>query len=222
MTSKRALFTITGAALAGSFLFSVAGGAAHPIHAGEAHTTSTFTDPVFPYAHLLIYLGGLLLMVGLPGAYVFLAPAVGRIGRAGLALYFVTNAIVVLGGLMFEGFVAPAIARDPAARHLLGPDGSLDSAGLFTALQTVGGLLFLVSWVLVGIGLYRGRLLPRGVGVLLVVGALLLFAPLPQVPVLTGLLIELPRGLAVGAVGLLMIRSVRRAPAAAEPALVAA
>jgi hypothetical protein len=202
------LYRLSGGALIGSFVLSLAGGMAHPVVDGESHSVAALTAPASPYAQLLIYAGALLLMLGLPAAYVYLAPHVGRIGMAGLIGYFVTNALSAQGHLVVEAFVAPAIARDPAARHLIPDDGSIVASTSFASLQMVAGLAFMVSLLLIGIGLLRsGGFVPAWVGVVTVAGALLLAVPLPEAPVLTGLQVELARGLMVATIGLGMIRS---------------
>ena len=214
------MYKLSGAALIGSFVLSVTGGALHPIVGGQSHSAASLTAPASPYAQLLIYAGAVLLTAGLPAMFVFLAPRVGRIGIAGIVLYFFGNLLSVQGHLVVEAFVAPAIAKDPGARHLIAGNGEIIASDAFVAFQIVGGTVFIASLLLLGIGLFRSGVVPRWVGAFLVAGAALMFAPLPEIPVLTGLHIELPRGLAVAAVGLAMIRAARSAarPAAAPPA----
>ena len=217
--SKNSVYRLSAAALIACAVLSVLGGSAHPIDDGQAHTVHTLTQPIFPYAHFAIWFGALLLMVGLPAAIHFLAPHVGRIGLAGLGIYFVANAVSVQSGLTVEGFVVPAIAADPAARHLIDETGTITTATWFNNISMVSGLLFMVSMLLVGIGLFRSRVVARWVGVVLGAGALFLLVVLPMgpmQPLLTGLFIELPRGVAVAAIGIAMFRALR--PADAAPA----
>ena len=212
------MFKLSGAALIGSFVLSVAGGALHPIVDGESHSVAALTAPASPYAQLLIYAGAVLLTAGLPAMFVFLAPHVGRIGITGILLYFFGNLLSVQGHLVVEAFVAPEIARDPATRHLISSNGEIIASDAFIAFQIAGGVVFIASLVLLGIGLFRSGVVPKAVGAFLIAGAALMFVPLPEIPVLTGLHIELPRGLAVAAVGLAMIRAARSAAPAARPA----
>ena len=202
---------LSGGALIGSFLLSVAGGALHPIVGGRSHSVESLTAPTSPYAQLLIYAGAVLLTAGLPAMFVFLAPHVGRIGIAGIVLYFFGNLLSVQGHLVVEAFVAPAIAADPAARHLISDNGEIIAADGFIAFQIAGGMVFIAGMLLLGVGLFRSGVVPKWVGAFLVAGAALLFVPLPEIPVVTGLHIELPRGLAVAAAGLAMIRAARSA-----------
>ncbi|GAA0798287.1 hypothetical protein [Spirilliplanes yamanashiensis] len=216
--TNTSLHKLTGAALIGSFVLSLAGGVAHPIVDGQSHSVAALTAPASPWAQLLIYAGALLLMVGLPGMFVWLRPHVGRVGMIGIALYFLGNALSAQSHLVVEAFVAPAIAADPAARHLIASDGTIVDSPAFLALMLGGALVFQLGLVLTGIGLFRSGVVSRWVGVLVTGGALLTLVPLPEIPVVSGLIIELPRGLAVAIVGYLMIRAAGavRTPATRE------
>jgi hypothetical protein len=207
------LYKLTGAALIGSFVLSLAGGLAHPIVDGQSHSVESLTAPLSPWAQLLIYFGALALMVGLPGMFVWLRPHVGKVGLIGIGLYFLGNAISAQGHLVVEALIAPVIAEDPAARHLIPADGSIVDSPLFMIFQVVGGLILVFGLMLTGVGLFRSGVVSPWVGVLAVVGGLLTFVPFPEVPVLTGLLIELPRGLTVAVVGYLMYRASAVLPA---------
>ncbi len=211
------LLKLSGAALIGSFALSVTGGVLHPIVDGESHSVAALTAPASPYAQLLIYAGAVLLAAGLPAMFVFLAPHVGRIGMTGIVLYFFGNLLSAQGHLVVEALVAPAIARDPAAQHLIAANGEIIAADAFITFQVAGGMVFLAGLLLTGIGLFRSGVVPRWVGAFLVAATALMVVPLPEIPVLTGLHIELPRGLAVAVVGLAMIRAARPAPRPAAP-----
>ena len=212
--NKNLLYKLSGGALIGSFVLSLAGGMAHPVIDGESHSVAALTAPASPYAQLSIYLGALLLMLGLPAAGHFLAPHIGKLGMIGLVGYFVGNALSAQGHLVVEALVAPAIAADPAARHLIPDDGTIVASAWFANFQMAGGLIFMISLFLLGIGLYRSGVVPKAIGAITIAGALLLTVPLPEAPILTGLQVELARGLAVATIGVLMIR----AAAVNEPA----
>src|SRR3712207_9058253 len=66
---------------------------------------------------------------------------------------------------------------------------------------------FIAGLLLLGIALLRSGAVPRWIGGLGVLGAVLAFVPLPVLPVLSALQIELPRGLMVAALGVLAVRS---------------
>lgn len=208
------LFRGSAWCLVASFVLSLAGGVLHPIVDGSSHSVDSMLAPLSPEAQLLIYAGAILLMLGLPGIYLWFREPLGRLGFAGLLLYFVGNALSAQSHLVVEAFVGPTLAADPGARHLVPDDGSIVASGSFVALQVVGGLVLVGGMLLTGVALLRGRGLPTWLGAFLVLGALATFVPLPEVPVLTGLLIEVPRGLTVAALGVMVLRSLRTHPGA--------
>ena len=209
MPTSQTMYRITAGALIGSAVLSLLGGLAHPIVHGESHSIASMTEPIFPYAHLVIYVGAVLLMIGLPGMFVWLSSRASSLALIGTALYFVANAVSAQASLVVEAFITPALAADPGARHLIGEDGAIAGDTLFNTAQAVAGLFFVSSLLILGIGLLRSPAIPRWIGVVLTIGALVLFVPLPEVPMLEGLQIELARGIAVAAIGLLMLRTVR-------------
>ncbi len=195
------LARLSGLALMAAFLLSLAGGLLHPIVEHESHSVASMSHSAFPMAHLLVFLGGAFLMMGLPGLYARIAPRAGILGLVGFALYFLANATIVQGFAAHEAFVAPVLASDPSASGVLGPDGALASSAPFALLQGVGGVALMLGMLLLGISIVRSRIFPAWTGALMAMASLLLLLPVPEVPVLTGLLIEAPRGLAVAAIG---------------------
>lgn len=205
------LFRGSAWCLVASFVLSVTGGVLHPIVDGRSHSVDSLLAPLSPEAQLLIYAGAVMLMLGLPGVYAWFRRDLGRIGFAGFALYFLGNALSAQSHLVVEGFVAPAVAADPGARHLVPDDGTIIASAPFVTLQVVGGLVLVSGMILIGVALFRARTLPTWLGAFLLVGAAATFVPFPEVPVLTGLLIEVPRGLTVAVLGVLLLRGVDRA-----------
>ena len=199
--SQKTLDRLSGLALMAAFLLSLTGGLLHPIVDHESHSASSISHPGFPVAHLLVLLGGAFLLIGLPGLYARIAPKAGILGLLGFALYFLANATIVQGFAAYEAFVAPALASDPATSGALAPDGALASSTPFGLLQGVGGVALMLGMLLLGISIVRSRIFPRWAGALLAAAPVLLLVPVPETPVLTGLLIEAPRGLAVAAIG---------------------
>ena len=199
--SHTTLYRLSGLALIAAFALSLAGGLLHPIVGHEGHSTASISHPGFPVAHLLVFLGGAFLLIGLPGLYARIAPRVGILGLLGFALYFLANATIVQGFAAHEAFVGPLLASDPATSGVLAPDGALASSTPFALLQGVGGVALMLGMLLLGISIVRSRIFPRWAGALLAAAPVLLLVPVPETPVLTGLLIEAPRGLAVAAIG---------------------
>lgn len=203
------LYRLSAACLIGSFVLSLTGGILHPIVDGQSHSVETFLAPRSPEAQYLIYAGAVLLMLGLPGGYLFVRDRVGRLGFVGFALYMVGNALSAMAHLVVEAFVGPALAADPDARHLVPDSGEIVDSSSFVALQVVGGLVLVVGLLLIGVSLVRAPGLPTWVGIFAIVGALAVMVPFPEREVLTGLLVELPRGTLVAVLGLLVLRGTR-------------
>ena len=195
------LARLSGLALMAAFLLSLTGGLLHPIVEHQSHSVASMSQSAFPVAHVLVFLGGAFLLIGLPGLYARIAPTAGILGLVGFALYFLANATIVQGLAAHEAFVAPVLATDPSAGGVLEPDGALAASAPFALLQGAGGIALMLGMLLLGISIVRSRVFPAWAGALLALAPVLLLVPVPETPVLTGLLIEGPRGLAAAAVG---------------------
>ncbi|HSK58450.1 MAG TPA: hypothetical protein VK935_05280 [Actinomycetospora sp.] len=219
VVSRRLVHVLGAAALGLSGLAGLAGGVLHPVVDGQSHSAASLTAPGGPPAYLLLYGGAVLLMLGLPAAYAWLAPRTGLLGLAGFGLYMIGNALSAQSHLVVEGFVARELAG--RAPELVPADGTILDAPSFAGLQVVGGLVFVAGVLLVGVALLVHRPVSPGIGAAFVLSALGVLVPLPEAPILTGLQVELFE--AVGTVGLAvaMIGAVRMPAhrAAREPAL---
>ncbi len=160
---------------------------AHPDALGAGFAEASLGS-WWPALHLALVLAGILTIAGLAGLVAAFGPALGRLGTAG-ALLVVPGVVVAAGLFLAEAFLFPGIARaDPALLDLDGP--LLGSA----ALRLTGGLagLWFLGLVLVGFAVERARVLPRGTGLLLVIGTVA-FAALegPFLPVVGKLAVVL-------------------------------
>jgi hypothetical protein len=217
------LYRLSAYALVLSFVFSLVGGVLHPVVDGQSHSVEVFLAPRSPWAQYSIYVGALFLMLGLPGGYLFFREQVGRLGFVGFVGYMLGNALSAMSHLVVEAFVGPTLAGDPDGRHLVSDQGEIFDGTAFITLQAVGGLVFVISLILIGIALVRATGIPSWIGIVLVVGVLPLFVPLPERPVIAGLIVEVPRGLMVAALGVLVLRRLDdRDPTPAEPELASA
>ena len=117
-------------------------------------------------------LAGILLLLGLVGLYARQAEASGVPGLVAFLLAFAGTALI-LGTWWTNAFVAPVLAQENSRLLETGPTGVMGVAfTLSFALAAVGWLLFaLVS--------LRTRVYPRAAVVVLVLGAALMFVPLP-------------------------------------------
>ena len=219
------LYRLSAYALIAAFLFSLVGGLLHPIVDGHSHSAEAFLAPASPWAQISIYVGALFLMLGLPGGYLWFRERLGVLGFVGFLLYFLANAVSAQSHLVVEAFVGPTLAEDPTTRHLIPESGAIFDAPAFVGLQMVGALVLIASLILIGIALVRAPGLPTGLGWFLVVGAALLLVPFPEVPGVSGALVEVPRGLAVGVLAIQMLRElavrpvVRTSPSAVVPSV---
>ena len=199
--STTTLTRLSGLALMAAFALALAGGILHPVIGGDSHAAPSLAQPLFPTAHLLVFLGEICLLFGLPGLYATIAPKTGLLGLLGFVLYFFANATLASFVTAYEAFVVPVLAADPATSALVAPGGTIPSSAPFAVLQGVGGLVYMLGLVLLGIAVFRSGVMPRWTGALMAASPIFLLVPVPEAPVLTGLLIELPRGLAVAAMG---------------------
>jgi len=212
------LYRLSAVALILSFAFSLIGGLLHPVIDGQSHSVEVFLAPRSPWAQYSVYLGALFLMLGLPGGYLFFRQDLGKLGFVGFTMYMLGNALSAMSHLVVEAFVGPTLAADPDGRHLVSDRGEIFEATSFIVLQAAGGLVLVISLLIIGIALIKARGIPSWIGVVLIVGALPLFVPFPERPVIAGLVVELPRGLMVAALGVLIHRGLSSSPTAApEP-----
>jgi hypothetical protein len=131
---------------------------------GDAH----FTDPLWQPLYAIALAGTVLSILGFPAV---LAAQAGRLPRLTAVGYAGTLAAVVmlnLGEGVIEGFVKPYLVTHGGI-----PDP--EPAG-FAAFEAVALLAALAGLISLGVAVLRAGVLPRWIGVLLVVSAPLSFA----------------------------------------------
>ncbi len=135
----------------------------------DVESPQTATTASYALVFLLYLLSGALLLLGLVGLYTSQSEETGILGLIGfLAAFFGT--VLLAGALWFELFITPALAAE--------------APGLAQAELGLAGfiLVFLfgaVGWVLFGIATLRARVYPRWAAVLLIVGGVVAFFPVP-------------------------------------------
>jgi hypothetical protein len=189
--STTTLTRLSGLALIAAFALTLTGGILHPVIGGDSHAAPSLAQPLFSMAQLM----------GLPGLYACIAPRTGLLGLFGFVLYFFANATLASFVSAYEAFIVPVLAIDPATSALVAPGGAIPSSAPFAVLQEIGGLVYMLGLVVLGIAVFRSRVMPRWTGVLMATSPIFLLLPIPEAPILSGLLIELPRGLAVAGIG---------------------
>ncbi|MFI5956749.1 hypothetical protein [Cryptosporangium sp. NPDC051539] len=204
---------LSGLAAVAAGPLCVIGGLLHPIEHGHAHTPEALAQ-----AHVLgssaLLIGTVLLLIGLPGVYGWIAPRAGRLGLVGFVLYFLGNLLSAVPHLVLMNFAA----SDLAERHpeVISEHDAVLAAPAFETEQLASGVVLVFGLLLFAIGLVRATGLPRWPGWAGIAGAVVVFLPLPVLPVVTGLQIELLRGAMLLGLGVLAIRSTRR-PALTTP-----
>lgn len=196
-----------GAALIAGGALCIAGGTLHPIVDGRSHSVDALTAPLSPGAQVLLAVGTVLLILGLPVLHAWLSGRIGRLGSVGLVAYLLGNLVSAGAHLVVEVFVAHPLAADPATAGLIADDDSMLATSAFGAVNGVGGVVMLAGMAAFGVGLLRSRIVPRWIGVLTTLGMLGFFLPIPATQFLSGFVYEAPRGVAVLALGVLMLRS---------------
>jgi hypothetical protein len=208
---------LSGAAAVAAAPLCVVGGLLHPIEDGHAHSPEALLQP-HTLGSAALLAGTVLLLLGLPGVYGWIAPRAGRLGLAGFVLYFLGNLLSAVPHLVLMTFAAADLAEHHPG--MVSEHDAVIAAPTFETEQLVTGLGLVLGLLLLSVGLVRTQGLPRWVGWTGVVAAVAMFVPLPVLPVVTGLQIELLRGVMLAGLGLLAIRSARHTPATAAPVLV--
>lgn len=124
-------------------------------------------------AHLLLVLGGVAILVGVPAIYLRQSAEVGWLGLAGFFLLFV--------GFLTVGFFVPTVqtvllpwvydkASCALGCHLL---STTDGPPLYWWLYTIDQLSTFIGLILLGLATARAAVFPRGAGYLLAAGGLL-------------------------------------------------
>ncbi|MGV9743913.1 hypothetical protein ACWDTG_03250 [Rhodococcus zopfii] len=211
------LFRLSAIGVVVAFVLNLTGGLLHPVVDGNAHSVESLTSGFSPWAQMLLLAGTIIQLAALPGVYAWVAAKAGPAGLIGFVLLYTSLMLVTLTHLTVEAFVSYELAADPETAHLVPADGSLFPSTAFTVLQTASGLTFMLSMIVFGVSLLRTAAVPRWIGAIMTAGGVVLLLPLPELPGVSGLVIELPRGLAFAAIGVLILRADGRRPASAAP-----
>jgi hypothetical protein len=165
--SSSSLIRLAGLAVLSSGVLSVIGDLMNLVVDLEnpvSATTSSYTIVYFLYL-----LSTALVLLGLVGLYTSQSQAVGILGLVGFLVAFL-GTVMLVGGLWFELFVTPNLA----AQAPVLVEADLGSLG-FTLTFFLGA----VGWVLFGVATLRANVYPRWAAVLLIVGGVIFFLPVP-------------------------------------------
>lgn len=137
----------------------------------ESATTGTYVAQ-----QMLFLLGTILLLGGLVGLYARQSEVAGRLGLAGFLVAFVGTAL--LAGLFFvQAFFVPYLAAEFPEVLNAGEQGLLAVGFGMTFI------LFPVGWLLFGIATLKARVYPRAAAILLTIGTVFTFVPVPAATV---------------------------------------
>ena len=120
-------------------------------------------------------------VLGLFGLYARQVEETGVLGLIGFMLVFITTASFT-GLIYFEGFIQPVLAVE-APEFVEGMLAGEISLGALDVVMPPTGLLFILGWLLFGIGIIRAGILPRWAAVLALIGAVPLGIP-PLLPLI--------------------------------------
>lgn len=152
MSSVR-LLQLSGLALLIAVALQFAGWAIHPAGEELHHLHSAAQVP----SHVIMIVSWSFAMFGLTGMYLRQAGNAGKLGLVGFILVMLSVAYHFYL-LIFEAAVAPVLADDAAARHLIDEGGALVHGGEALMLVT---LPVVIAFPLFGIATLRAGVLPR-------------------------------------------------------------
>lgn len=159
------------AILTGGALFMIAESLSLLLARYEGYVESATTG-TFIVQQMLFLPGAVLLLVGLVGLYARQSETAGRLGLAGFLIAFAGTALLV--GLFFvQAFFVPYLATEFPEVLNAGEQGMLAVGFGITFL------VFPVGWLLFGVSTLRAGIYPRAAAILLIIGTVFTFVPLP-------------------------------------------
>jgi hypothetical protein len=208
---------LSGLAAAVAGPLCIIGGLTHPIEDGHAHSPDALVRP-HTLGSAALLAGTVLLLLALPGVYGTVASRAGRLGLVGFVLYVLGNLLSAVPHLVLMTFAASDLAEHHPA--MISEHDAVIAAPAFETEQLVSGLTLVLGLLVFGIALLRSTGVPRWIGWAGVAGAVAAFLPVPVLPVVTGLQIELLRGAMLVGLGVLAVRSAgQNTPAIRDAAL---
>jgi hypothetical protein len=191
--SSSTLYRASGLALLLGALLIIIGNILSTVLYPGTSTPSQRSSALFVSVALVVFIGGLLLLLGLPGIVVRQAARAGRLGFVGYVLTFLGSAL----------FTSASVNGPPA--------------GFFYGL--VAYFLFALGGILLGIATMRAQVLPRWAGRLLIISAVLCIVYIPlsgPIGAIVGLVFTVLFAVAVGRMGYALMSE--RAVEAVQPA----
>lgn len=183
--SSTTLYRLSGGTLIAASLLSIVNSILGYVFPSPNTTPQQYMSLPWLLVTLVILIGSLLFVIGLPGMYLRQAGRAGVLGLVGFIMVFFG---ILLQGATFSTLqvtVLPWLAQ--VAPKLL--EGNNLPVGVFLLLL-VSGLLYIIGAILLGIATMRARVFPRWTGVLLIIAGIGLLLTLPPLPPILGAIIE--------------------------------
>lgn len=129
-------------------------------------------------------LGGMLVVFGLVALYAAQVEAAGRLGLVGFIVSMI-GTVLLTAVAWLAAFVDPALATEVPEFYVAARSGEIDgTVGVILGIGVLTPILMqALGWTIFGIATYRAQVFPRWLAAALVVGALLLLAPVQGSPV---------------------------------------
>jgi hypothetical protein len=128
------------------------------------HDAAGYTGPMWIPAHLMPHIAAITLLFGLPALYARQGERNGRLGLAGYVLATIATAQLLMVAWV-ELFIMPFIGLQMPGLEEGPPPPGIEVAGLIMNQSLA------IGYFVLGLGIVRARVLPRGAGVLLMIAA---------------------------------------------------
>jgi hypothetical protein len=170
--SSRTFYRLSGFALMIGFIPILLGQSLELVLPPSSEILKYYTDPLFMPSQALFIVGVLLQIMGFPGLYARQSERAGILGAIGFVLSFMGMAMLEFGSDLINAAVFPGLVSNPQGLLVAKIVSIPPVLFLFFPLMLLGMLLF-------GIATVRAKVLPRGVGVMLLVGLIVSIVSIP-------------------------------------------
>jgi hypothetical protein len=180
--STRALYRWSGVALIVGALLGVVGQVLETLlYHGHQHTPADVSSSGWMWVYGAVFLGFILITMGVPGLYLSQTTRAGCLGFAGFALLYLAL-LGIVSIVSIDTFILPILGQWAPASEITNPP----PLALMVSLVILPILLQSIGGILLGLASMRARVLPRGVGILLIAQGILYFVvfPLPPSPLI--------------------------------------
>jgi uncharacterized membrane protein len=173
--SSSTLFRLSGLALLTALPIQIAGWLIHPASERIADVLSPWQTP----AHLIMFASWFLVLLGLPGLYVWQARRAGLLGLVGfIATVFTTVNVMFI--VLYEASPTVLLAQNPATQAVVVPGEPLAHGGAL--LGGVVAMIGLLAYPLFGLATLRAGVFPKLVGWLQIASVLIGVIPTLLLP----------------------------------------